>query len=175
MDQSAVVVVLLHNQSGDVEGVNPVGDLLVVLAFAGDGVHQHGALDVHAAEQADPLDHPGGDPPGMARFVDLKLRGGEHHGGILETQVAHNIPVQRLGEGVFHALLKPGDGGLLGHHVHHHIGGQAVSTVGEPLDEVGIGNGGHPDGPALIVDLGGVAGILKLADHVAEGAHLPVA
>ena len=147
----------------------------MVLAFTGDGVHQHGTLDVHAAEQPDALDHPGGDPEGVALLVDLKFRGREHHGGVPEAQVAHDVPIQRLGEGVFHPLAQPGDGGLLGDHVHHHIGGQAIAPVGEPLDQIGVGDGGHPDGPALVVDLGGVAGVFKLADHVAEGAHLAVA
>ncbi len=86
-----------------------------------------------------------------------------------------DVPVQGLGEGVLNAVLQPGDGGLLGDHVHHHIGGQAPVPVGEPLDEVGVGDGSHPDRPALVVDLGGVIGVFILADHVAEGAHLPVA
>ena len=175
MDQGAVVVILLHDQVGDVQGVYPGGHLLIVLALAGDGVHQHGPLDVRAAEQADGLDHPGGDPPGVAALVDLELRGGEHHGGVVEAQVAVNIPVQGLGEGVFHPLAQADHRGLLGDHVHHHIGGQAAAPVGQPLEQVGVADGGHPDGTALVVDLGGVVGVFKLADHVAEGAHLPVA
>ena len=174
VDQSAVVVILLHDELGHIQGVHPGGDLLVILALAGDGVHQHCALDVRAPEQADGLYHPGGDPPGVAVLVDLKLRGGEHHGGVVEAQVPDDVPVQRLGEGVFHPLGQAGDGGLLGDHVHHHIGGQALAAVGQPLEQVGIGNGSHPHRTALIVDLGGVAGVLELADHVAEGAHLPV-
>ena len=89
--------------------------------------------------------------------------------------MAHDVPVQGLGEGVLHALGQTDHLGLLGHHVHQHIGGQALGPVGEPLDQIGVGDGGHPDGPALIVDLSGVVGVLELADHVAEGAHLPVA
>ena len=60
-------------------------------------------------------------------------------------------------------------------HVHHHIGGQAPAAVGEPLDQVRVLDGGHADGPALVVDLGGVVRVLKLADHVAQRAHLAVA
>ena len=85
MDQSAMIVILLHDEVGHIEGVHPGGDLFVVGAFSGHGVHQHGALDIGAAEQADALDHPGGDPPGMALLVDLKFRGGEHHSGKVET------------------------------------------------------------------------------------------
>ena len=159
--------------------VHPGGDLIlgVVLALPGDGVAQHRPVDVGAPEQADGLDHLGGDPPGVAVLVDLKAGGGEHVGGVLEAQVAHDIPVQRLGEGVLHPLpLREADHlGLLGDHVHQHIGGQALAPVGEPLDQVGVGDGGHPHGTALVVDLGGLGvGVLKLADHVAEGAHLPV-
>ena len=89
--------------------------------------------------------------------------------------MADDVAVEGLGEGVLHALAEAHHLGLLGHHVHHHVGGQAVAPVGEPLDQIGIGDGCHPDGPALVVDLGGVVGVLKLADHVAECAHLAVA
>ena len=177
VDEGAVVVVLLHDQIRGVHIIHPGGYLLIVLALAGDGVAQYSALDVGAAEQADGLDDPGGDPPGLALLIDLKLGGGEHEGGVLEAQVAHDIAVKRLREGVLHPfLLGQADHlGLLGDHVHDHIGGQAAAPVGEPLDQVGIGDGGDPDRAALVVDLGGVIGVLKLADHVAEGTHLAVA
>ena len=175
VDQGAMVIILLHDQFGDIQGVYPGGDLLIVLALAGDGVHQNGPLDIRAAKQADGLYHPGGDPPGMAALVDLELRGGEHHGGVMEAQMAVDIPIQRLGEGVLHPFRQTDHRGLLGDHVHHHIGGQTAAAVGQPLKQVGIGDGRYPDGPALIVDLGGIAGVLKLADHIAEGTHLTVA
>lgn len=89
--------------------------------------------------------------------------------------MAHDVAVEGLREGVFHPVLQAHHSGLLGDHVHDDIGGQALGAVGEPLDEVGIGDGGDPDGAALVVDLGGVVGVFKLADHVAEGAHLAVA
>ena len=170
-----MVVVLLHNEAGRIHVVHPGGHLLVVGALAGDGVHQDGPLDVGAAEEADGLDHPGGDPPGAAVLVDLELGRAEHVGGVLEAQVAHDVAVEGLREGVFHPVLQAHHSGLLGDHVHDDIGGQALGAVGEPLDEVGIGDGGDPDGAALVVDLGGVVGVFKLADHVAEGAHLAVA
>ena len=172
-----MVVVLLHNEGGGVHVVHPgghVGDV-VVGALSGDGVDQHRALDVPAAEQADGLDDPGGNPPGLALLINFKLGGVKHIGGVLEAQVAHDIPVERLREGVFHPLLEPHHAGLLGDHVHQHIGGQALAPVGEPLDEVGVVDGGHTHRPTLVVDLGGVVGVLKLADHVTEGTHLTVA
>ena len=64
--------------------------------------------------------------------------------------------------------------GFLGDHVHQHIGGQTLAPVGQPLEQVGIGHRGHADGAALVVDLGGIPAVLKLADHVAEGTHLAV-
>ena len=178
VDQGAVVVVLLHDELRGVHIVHPGGNLIlgVVLALPGDGVAQHSPVDVGAPEQSDGFDHLGGDPPGIALLVDLKPGGGEHERGVLEPQVAQNVPIQGLGEGVLHPLpLREADHlGLLGDHVHHHIGGQTLAPVGEPLDQVGVGDGGHPHGPALVVDLGGAVGVVKLTDHVAEGAHLPV-
>ena len=94
VDKGAVIVVLLHNEVGGIQGVHPGGHLLHILALPGHGVHQHRAPDVRAAEQANGLDHPGGDPPGMAVLVDLKFRGGEHHGGVLEAQVAQDVSVE---------------------------------------------------------------------------------
>ena len=171
-----MIVILLHDEVGGIDIVHPGRDIVdvVVLALAGDGIAEYGALDVGAAEEANGPDDPGGDPVGGALLVDLELGGVKEVGGVAETQVAHDVAVEGLGEGVLHALLEPHHAGLLGDHVHQHIGGQAVASVGEPLDEVGVVNGCHPDGPALVVDLGGVVGVLELAHHVAEGAHLAV-
>ena len=46
----SVIVVLLHNQFSGIQTVNPSGNFLVILAFAGDGVDQHSAIDISAAE-----------------------------------------------------------------------------------------------------------------------------
>ncbi len=124
----AVVIVLLHNQIRVIHVVHPVGDLLVVLALPGNGVHQHGALDVRAAEEADGLDHAGADPVGLALFIDLKHRIGKHICGIVEPQVAGQIPPEMLGGGVLHALIQPHHFGLLGHHVDDEIGRQALRS-----------------------------------------------
>ena len=147
------------------------------MALPGDGVDQHGAPDVGAAEQADGLDDPGGNPPGIAAVVHLKDRGGEHIGGILEPEVPYDIAVERLGGRVLDSLPvgQADHGGLLADHVDDDVGGQAVGAVGKPLDEVGVLQGGHPHRLSLIVDLGVGVGHLKLADHVGEGAHLAVA
>ena len=176
VDEGTVIVVLLHDQVGVVKVIHPGGDVVGVAVgtLAADGIQQHGALDVGAAEKADGLLNAGGDPIGPPGLVHLKLRLGKHHGGVVEAQVAHHVAVQRLGEGVLHALAQPLDGGFLGHHVHHHIGGQTAGAVGKPLDKVGVADGGYPHRAALVVDLGGVVGVLELAHHIAEGAHLPV-
>ena len=86
-----------------------------------------------------------------------------------------DVPVQWFGLGVLHTLIQPNDLGLLRDHVHQNVGGQALVPVGEPLDQVSIVDGCHAHGAALVVDLGRVVGIFKLADHIAQGAHLAVA
>lgn len=48
----SVIIVLLHNQIRVIDVVHPVGDLLIILALPGNGVHQNGPLDVRAAEEA---------------------------------------------------------------------------------------------------------------------------
>ena len=171
----AVVIVLLHDHVRVVHMVHPAGDLLVVLALAGDGVHQHRALDVRAAEEADGLHHPGADPVGVALLVDLKHRVGEHEGGIVEPQMSGQIAAEVLGGGVLHALVQADHLRLLGHHVDDQVGGQAVGPVGEPLDEIPVGQGGHPHRAALVVDLGVGGQDLELGDHVAELAQGPAA
>ena len=88
--------------------------------------------------------------------------------------MTEDVAVQGFRIGIFDALVQADHGGLLGDHVYNHIGGQALAPVGKPFDEVGVGDGGHPNRPALVVDLGGVVGVLELADHIAEGAHLTV-
>ena len=176
MDQRAVVVVLLHDEGGQVHPVHPLGHVLigVVGALAGDRVHQHSAADVGAAEQADGLDHTGADPPGVALFVDFKRGSSKHVGGVVEAEMAVHVAVEGLRGGVLHtlALGQTDHLHLLGHHVHHDVGGQALGAVGEPLDEVGVLQGCHTDRTALVVDLGGVVGHLELAGHVGDSAHL---
>ena len=65
--------------------------------------------------------------------------------------------------------------GLLGHHVHGNVCGQAFLGVDEPFKEVAIFQGGHTNRSALVVDLGVVICHLKLADHVRQLAQLAVA
>ena len=169
-----MVVILFHNQVGGVEVVHPGGDLFQILRLAGDGVDQNGPLNVGAAEQANGFDDARCNPPGLARFVNFKPRLREQIGGIFKAQVPVDVPVQRFGFGVLHPLIQPDDLGFLRDHVHQNVGGQALIPVGEPLDEVGVVDGGHAHGAALVIDLGRVVGILKLADHIAQGAHLAV-
>ena len=169
-----MVIVLLHNEAGGVQIVYPGGDLLIIGALSGDGVDQYRAVDVGTAEQADGLYHPGSDPPRLAVFVDLELRRGKQEGGVLEAQVPGDVAVKRLGEGILHSFRQADYRGLLGDHIHHHIGGQAFGAVGEPLDDVRVVDGSHPHGTALVVDLGRVVGILELTDHIAERTHLAV-
>ena len=173
----AVVVVLLDDEVGGVQVIHPGGNLLVVLALAGDGVDQHRAADVHTAKETDLPDHTGTDPEGGALVIDLHHRLGEHVGGVVETQMPVEVAAQVLGGGVLDALSlgQAHQLGALGHHIHQDIGGQALGAVGEPADQVGVHEGGDADGAALVVDLGVVVHHLKLADHIAELAQLPVA
>ena len=92
----------------------------------------------------------------------------------METEVAVEVAAKVLGGGVLHALAQPHQLHILRHHVDEQIGGQAVGAVGEPLDDIAVQERGDPDRPAPVVDLGIVVGYLKLADHVAELAQLPV-
>ena len=171
----AVVVILIHDDVGGVQPVHPGGHILVILALAADGVHQHGALHVRTAEKPDALDDPGADPVGGALLVDLKHRLVEHHGGILEPQVAVEVPGEVFRRGILHALVQPDHLRLLGHHVDDDIGRQAVGAVGEPLDEVSVGKARDPHGAALIVDLGIVGQDLKLRHHIRQLTQLPAA
>ena len=171
----AVIVVLLHDDIRGIQPVHPGGHILIILALAVDGVHQHGALHIRTAEEADALDDPGADPVGCALLVDLKDRLVEHHGGVLEPQVAVQVPAEMLRRGVLHALVQPDHLRLLGHHVDDDIGRQTVGAVGEPLDEVPVGQTGDPDGTALVVDLSVVGQDLKLGHHIRQLAQLPAA
>ena len=174
VDQRAVIVVLLHDERGEVNSVHPLRDLFMVGAFAGNSVHEHRSPDIRASKKTDGLDHTGTDPPGIAGLVNLKRGGGEKKGGILKAQMAHHVAIQRLGRGVFDSLAigKADHLDLLGDHIHHNVSGQTVGAVGEPPNKIGVFQGGHTDGTALIVDLGGVVGHLKLAGHVGNGTHL---
>ena len=177
MDIAAVVVVLLHDQLRAVHMVHPGGDVghIVIGAFAGDGVDQHRALHIHAAEKADGLVHPGADPVGRALFIDLEIGLAEHIGGVLEAQMADQIAVEMLRRGVFDALVQALHRHFLGGHIDDKICRQALGAVVEPLDDVAVHQSRHAHGLALIVDLGIVVLHLELADHVAELAQLAVA
>ena len=91
----------------------------------------------------------------------------------MEPQVPVEVPAEVLGDGVLHALRQADHLRLLAHHVDDDIGGQAVSPVGEPLDEVPVAQGGHPHRAALVVDLGVGGQNLKLGHHVRQLAQLP--
>ena len=174
-----VVVVLLHDQICRVDPVTPGGNFLagIVLAFAGDGIDQHGAVDVGAAEHTDGLFHFGADPVRLALFVDLKDRGAEHIGGILEAQMTLEVPSEQLGVRVFDALSlgQTNDLYVLADHVDVQVGGDTVLAVGEPFDQIAVFQKGHADGTSFIVDLVVLVGYLELADHIGQLAQFAVA
>ena len=170
----AVVVVLLDDELRRVDMVHPGRRLLIVCALAGDGVHQHRAVVVRAAEEADGLLLLGADPVGGALLVDLKDRLLEHIGRVVEAQVPVEVPGEVLRRGVLHALREAHHIHALVHHVDDEVGGQTLGAVVEPLDDVPVAQGRHPDGPPVVVDLGVVLRHLELGHHVAELAQLPV-
>ena len=177
VDIPAVVVVLADDQLGGEHVVHPLRHVrhVVIAVLAGDGVHQHGADDVRAAEEAHGAGHPGADPPGIALLVDLKGGGVEDIGGVAEPQVAVEVAGEVLRRGVADAVLQPHHVHVLGHHVDDQIGRQALGPIIEPLDPVAVFQRRHPDGLALVVDLGIVRRHLKLAHHVGQLAQLAVA
>ena len=93
----------------------------------------------------------------------------------METQMAVQIPAEMLHIGVLDALLQPHQLHVLRHHVNEQVGGQSVSPVGEPLDQIGVHQSGDAHRAALVVDLGIIVHHLKLGDHIAELSQLPVA
>ena len=170
----AVVVVLLGDEIGVVEVIHPRRHLLIVLALTGDGVDQHAALHIHAAEEADGLYKPCADPVGGPLLVHLHHRLGKHEGGVTEPKMAVEVPAEVLGGGVLDALLKAHQLHALVHHVDNEVGREAVGTVGDPLDDVRVAESGNAHRPTLVVNLGVVLIDLKLADHIAELPQLPV-
>ena len=172
-----IIVILLDQQIGGVHPVHPVGDFGrgIVGAFAGDGIHQHGALYVGTAEQTDGLDDTGTDPPGIALLVNFKIGGVKEPGGIAESQMTVEVAAEMIVGGVFHALVQTHHLGGLLHHIHPHIGRQAFFHVVEPLEQVTVAQGCHTDGGILPVDLVIVAGHLELGNHVGQLAQLAAA
>ena len=177
VDIGAVIVILLDDQLGGKYMVHPCGDIrhIVVGVFTGNGVHQHRAGDIRAAEQADGPVDPGADPPGTAFLVDLKGRLVKNEGGILEPEIPVQIAVEMLGGGIADALLQTHHLHVLGHHVDDQIGGQALPAVVQPLDDIAVLQRRDTDRAALVVDLGIVVGHFELGDHVRQFAQLAVA
>ena len=164
----------IHKQFVDITQADGFA-VKIILALAGDGVHQNGARNIGAAEQADGLDHPGTDPPGVAFLVDLEVGLGKHPGRMTEPQQAVEIAAKMVIGGVLHAVFQTDDLSGLVHHVHQHIGRQAFAHVVDPLEQVAVAQGGHANGGVLIVDLVIVFGHLELGDHVGQLAQLAAA
>ena len=171
----AVIVVLIDDQLRGVHMIHPGGRLLVILALAGDGVDQHGAVVVHAAEQSDGLFLLRAHPVGRAVLVDLKDGAFEHHRGILEAQMTVEVAGEMLRGGVLHAFLQTDDLDILRHHIDDQIGGQTLGAVVEPLDDIAVAQGRYTHGTPVVIDLGIVLGNLKLGDHIRQFAELAVA
>ena len=155
--------------------VDPRGRLFVVFALARDGVDEHRAVVVRAAEQADGLFLLGADPVGRAVLVDLKDRLFKHIGWIREAQVAVKVAGEVLGGCVLHAVGKAHDLDVLRDHVDDEVGGKSLRAVVEPLDDVAVAQRRDAHGAAMIVDLRVVFGHLELRDHVGQLAELAVA
>ena len=78
------------------------------------------------AEQADPLDDPGADPVGRSLLINLHHRLGKHVGGVVEAQMAVEVPAEVLRRGVVDALVQPHHLHILRHHIDEQIGGQTL-------------------------------------------------
>ena len=171
----AVIVVLLDDELGRVDVVDPRGRLFIVFALARDGVDEHRAVVVRAAEQADGLFLLGADPVGRAVLVDLEDRFFKHIGRVRKAQVAVEVAGEVLGGRVLHALIKAHDLDVLRDHVDDKVGGQPLRAVVEPLDDVAVAQRRDAHGTAVVVDLRVVFRDLELRDHVGQLAELAVA
>ena len=170
-----VVVVLLNDQLGGVDVVDPCGRLFIIFALARDGVDKHRTVVVRAAEKTDSLFLLGADPVGRAFLVDLKDRLFEHIGRIGKAQMAIEISREMLGGRVLHAVFKAHDVDILRHHVDDEIGGKAFGAVVEPLDDVTVAKRRDAHGATVIVDLRVVRADLELRDHVGKFTEFAVA
>ena len=96
---------------------------------------------------------------------------------VLQLNVTVDVARKRLGSRVLHpiALAKSHDLGILGRHVDKRVGGNALSTVCKPLEQVGIAERAHANRPFLVVDLAVEVADLELADVIGDGAHLAIA
>ena len=171
----AVIVVLLDDELGRVDVVDPCGRLFIVFALARDGVDEHRAVVVRAAEQADGLFLLGADPVGRAVLVDLEDRLFKHIGRVRKAQVAVEVAGEMLGGRVLHAVIQTHDLDVLRDHVDDEVGGQPLRTVVEPLDDVAVAQRRDAHGAAVVVDLRVVFRDLELRDHVCQFAELAVA
>ena len=89
--------------------------------------------------------------------------------------MAVQIAAEMLRRGVADALVQPHHLHVLRHHVDEQVGRQTLAAVVQPLDDVAVPKGRHPDGAALIVDLGVVVRHLELGHHVRQLTQLAVA
>ena len=169
----AVVVVLLYYEVGGGDAVDPEGDFLhrQVFALAGDGVEQHRAGDVLAAEETYLLGYDGGYPVGLALLVDLKVHVGEHERRVVEAQVAVQVTEEIFAGRVAYALVYAGDLDLLRHHVDDEVGGDACALVVPPLEHVAVVEVGDAHGAVVVVYLIALGVDFELADEVAQFAE----
>ena len=170
----AVIIILIHDDIGGVYPVHPGGNVGIVFAFAGDGIDQHRALNIRAAEQPDAFDDAGADPIGRSLLVDLEGRLIKQEGRVLEPQVAVQVAAEMLGGGIAHPFGQAHHLHLLRYHIDNEVGRQAVAAVVEPFEDIAVFQRGHADGAAVVIDLGIVFGNLKLADHIGQLAQLAV-
>ena len=87
--------------------------------------------------------------------------------------MAVDVPEEVLAGRVFHSIFQPYQVRLLGHHVHGDIGGESLFLVIEPFNGIGVGQGSHPEGDTVVVDLGVVVFNLKLGYQLGHFSQLP--
>ncbi len=151
-----VPVVLLHKQVGGIHAVDPLRHLFhrKIGAFARRRVAHDNALDGLAAEQADGTILNRADPPRLAVVVDLESELVEHVERVLELHMAIDVARERLRLRVADRVVAQAhDLGILRRHVDERVGRDALLAVCEPFEQVGVAQGAHTHGIALVVDL----------------------
>ena len=172
-----MIIILLHDQLGRIQPVNPGWNFFVILTFAGDSVNQDSAIDIRTAEQADGFFQFGANPIRFALIIDFKHGSIEHKSRIIKTQMTHQIAAKMFWIRVFDAFsFRQTDYiYILSYHINDQIGRNAVTAVSKPFNQIAVLQHGYSYRPTIVVNLIILVGHFKLADHIRELAQFPVA
>ncbi|MPM88560.1 hypothetical protein SDC9_135664 [bioreactor metagenome] len=169
-----VVIDLRHHHVRREHAIYPIWHICDAVArdVAGRSIHDENADDFLGPHEAEFLFNDGRDVIRIALFIQFKNRVFEHHGRIVEKDVARDVIPEIAGMGIMDVLLQIHQFRISRHHIDGHIMRNALGAIVQPTEKADVFQWRNADRIAFISDLRVFRADIELRYQIEDFAKL---